>query len=481
MTLCRIVEFPAGSKAGSEEAREAIHLWVEATHDAAWRGRKRIDPKLTAAVAKIVEDVRRRGWKAALKYTRRFDCPTLRSAQLEVSKREIASARIPEAHHDAILHSIERVRTFHEAQLKKITAGWRRVRLHGGIEPLIGWEWRIPASDRPDAGFEGQRLLPIRSVGVYVPGGNANYPSSVIMNAVPAEVAGSPEIMVCTPPRADGSVSPAVLVAARELGIERIVKCGGAQAIALMAFGPWGEPQITGPFDSMWGPVDKIVGPGNRWVNEAKRQLWGQVGLDTFAGPSEVCIFADETANPAFAAADWLTQIEHAEDNVGYLVTPTREVADAILAEAEKQLSGAPREATMRKALAENGLVVVGPPAPYCGPTHANQLAAEHTSLLTADPMFALDRLENSGCVLLGPYTPQSAGDFVSGPSHTLPTGGAARFSSPVNVMDFLKFQSIGALTKDDLRDLLPTIEAFGEMEDFPQHARGAMIRFESE
>ncbi len=480
MTLCRIVEFPLNEIAGSEATRQGIHEWVEATGEAARRGRKGVDPKLAAAVAKIVEDVRVKGWKAALKYTRRFDCPSLKVAQLEVSKREIASARIPEAHHDAILHSIDRVRAFHETQLKKITKGWKRTKINA-YEPLNAWEWRMSASSRLDAGFEGQRLIPIRKVGVYVPGGNANYPSSVIMNVVPAQVAGSPEIMICTPPRSDGSISPAVLVAARELGIETIVRCGGAQAIALMAYGPWGDPQFPSGQVLDWGFVDKIVGPGNRWVNEAKRQLWGQVGLDTFAGPSEVCILADETANPAYAAADWLTQVEHAPDNVGYLVVPTRHVADAILAEAEKQLRGAPREATMRAALQANGLVLVGPPPAYCGPSNADSLAAEHTSLMTADPAFALDRLANSGCVLLGNNTPQSAGDFVAGPSHTLPTGGAARFSSPVNVMDFLRFQSVSSLTKEDLKELLPTIEAFGEMEGFPQHARGARIRFESE
>lgn len=468
MSLCRIVELPPGA------SREHVSAYVDALHSAQFRGRKAVDPKLSSAVAKIVDDVRTRGWKAAIKYTRRFDCPTLKVGQMEVSMKEIRQARLPDYQHDAIVKSIERVRAFHEKQLSMITKGWKRITLDR-FEKTTAWEWRMPARESEPTGFEGQRLIPLASAGIYVPGGKANYPSSVIMNCVPALVARVEKIVVCTPPREDGSISPAVLLAARELGIETIVKCGGAQAVALMAYGPYGESGEVGTAYFDWGWVDKIAGPGNRWVNEAKRQLWGQVGLDTFAGPSEVCVVADETANPAFAAADWLTQVEHAEDNVGYLVTTTREVADRILEEAEKQLSGAPREATMRDSLKQNGLVLAG----FFARGTANGLAAEHSSIMTKDAESLLAGFDLSSCVLLGDYTPQSAGDFVSGPSHTLPTGGAARFGSPVNVMDFLKFQSISCLTKEDLQELLPTIEAFGEMEGFPQHARGARIRFD--
>ena len=469
MSLCRIVEMPKGA------TREQISDYVDALHTAQMRGRRGVDPKLAAAVAKIVEEVRIRGWKAAIKYTRRFDCPTLKVGQMEVSKKEISQARVPDYQHDAIVKSIERVRVFHEKQLSMVTRGWKQITLDR-LEKTTAWEWRMPAREYEPTGFEGQRLIPLASVGVYVPGGKANYPSSVIMNCVPSLVAGVEKTIICTPPREDGTISPAVRVAARELGIETIVKCGGAQAVALMAFGPYGGLEESGAAYFDWGMVDKIVGPGNRWVNEAKRQLWGQVGLDTFAGPSEVCVVADETANPAFAAADWLIQVEHADDNVGYLVTTTREVADRILEEAERQLKGAPRETTMREALKENGIVFAG----WFGKGTANGLAAEHSSIMTKSPEEVLRGFDLSSCVLLGDYTPQSAGDFVSGPSHTLPTGGAARFGSPVNVMDFLKFQSISCLAREDLQELLPTIEAFGEMEGFPQHARGARIRFES-
>lgn len=467
MSLCRIVELLPGA------SREQVSAYVDALHSAQFRGRKAVDPKLSSAVAKIVDDVRKRGWKAAIKYTRKFDCPTLKASQMLVSKKEISQARVPDYQHDAIVKSIERILAFHEKQFSMITKGWKRITIDR-LEKATAWEWRMPARESEPTGFEGQRLIPLASVGVYVPGGKANYPSSVIMNCVPSLVAGVEKTIISTPPQEDGTISQAVLVAARELGIETIVKCGGAQAVALMAFSPGGvDGEIQSEYLN-WGMVDKIVGPGNKWVNEAKRQLWGQIGLDTFAGPSEVCVVADETANPAFAAADWLTQVEHAEDNVGFLVTTTREVADRILEEAEKQLTGAPGESTMREALRRNGIVFTG----RFEKGTANGLAAEHSSIMTKDPEKLLAGFDLSSCVLLGDYTPQSAGDFVSGPSHTLPTGGAARFGSPVNVMDFLKFQSISCLTKEDLHELLPTIEAFGEMEGFPQHAKGARIRF---
>lgn len=426
-------------------------------------------------VAKMIEDVRANGLWAVWKYTRRFDAPKLRIRDLIVTEKEIKTAEISKEHHAAIIHSIERVRDFHAEQLKKLTKGWKK------SGPGL-YEWRTDArKGKSPTGFEGQLLRPIRKVGVYVPGGKASYPSSVIMNAVPAQVAGAEEILVATPPRSDGSLNPAVLVAARELGLNRIVKSGGAAAIALLAIGDnsvhteRGVPQGTG---ELWNGVDKIVGPGNKWVNEAKRQLWGRVGFDTYAGPSEVAVVADEAANPAYAAADWLSQVEHAEDNCGYLVVWSEKVANAILAEAEKQLKGAPRESVMRAALKERGYVIIDESRAMALHT-ASSLAAEHLTLMIENPEEALDVIQDAGCILLGNYTPQSAGDFCSGPSHTLPTAMAARFGSPLNVMEFLRFQSISNLTHDDLVELAPTIQAFGEMEGFPQHARGASIRFE--
>ena len=457
-----------------EFTREQIPEFARATSEARLRGLRKIPSDITRGVAKIIGDVRESGWRSAIRYTRKFDSPTLKAERFEVSKNEIRRAEIEKHQHDAILLSIERVTRFHEAQLDVLTKSFQQTEVAFARR---AWEWRIPASQESNTGFEGQRLIPIERVGLYVPGGKANYPSSVIMNAVPAKVSGVEDLMICTPPRPDGSISPAVLIAARELGIQTIVKCGGAQAIALMTFGPHGERESKKFFS--WTERDKIVGPGNQWVNEAKRQLWGMVGFDTYAGPSEICILADETANPAFVASDWLTQIEHADDNVGYLVTTSRDFAEKVMAEAEEQLVDLPNQESMRRALKNHGLIVVIKKVHNEPAISTSGLAAEHVSIRVADPATAMKFLVDGGSISLGDHTPQSAGDFCAGPSHTLPTGGAARFSSPLNVMDFLKFQSISQFTKEDLAELLPTIEAFGEMEGFPQHARAARLRFE--
>ncbi|MCW5940744.1 MAG: histidinol dehydrogenase [Fimbriimonadaceae bacterium] len=420
-------------------------------------------PSPTRIVARQMAAVRKGGARAAWRATRKYDAPDLRYAGFLVTDDEIESAQVEDEELRAIRHSIARVREFHLRQLDALTQGWDETSVHD----RRAYVWTMPAHPG-SKGKEGQRLVPLRSVGLYVPGGKASYPSTVIMTAVPALVAGVSELMIATPPRGDGSVSPAILVAARELGIRVIAKAGGASAIALMAFG-----------DSGCGlnPVDKVVGPGNRYVNEAKRQLWGEVGLDTFAGPSEVAVVADEGANPAYAAADWLTQVEHAEDNVGKLYATSIPVAKAIVGAAGRLLEGSPRERTMREALKAHGEVVVGRPHELVAAVNA--FAPEHLTLMVREPAWWLERMENAGCILIGNDTPQSAGDFVSGPSHTLPTGRAARFGSPLNVMDFLKFQSVSALTHADLRKLRDTIETFGSLEGFPMHGRGSSIRFE--
>jgi histidinol dehydrogenase len=289
------------------------------------------------------------------------------------------------------------------------------------------------------------------------------------MNAIPARCARVEEVFVTTPARRDGTLHPALLYALQLAGVTRAFKVGGAAAIAALALGTETVPR-----------VDKIVGPGNRFVNEAKRQLWGQVGLDGYAGPSEVCVLADDTANAAYAAADLLTQVEHAPDNAGFLVTLSREKMSEILAEVERQVTGAPREDTMRKALAGESLAVV---ARDLGEALdlVNAIAPEHLTLAIQDPEAALAKVRNAGCVLMGEHTPESAGDYCLGPSHTLPTSGAARWQSPVNVLDFLKVQSIAHLTPRDLEPLIPVIEAFGEMEGFPAHGFGASIHRRSD
>ncbi|MBV6458250.1 MAG: Histidinol dehydrogenase [Fimbriimonadaceae bacterium] len=424
----------------------------------AGRFHRTVDDVVRVSVEETIRDVRERGDEAVLDHARRFDCPSL--SQIAVSEGELESASIAAHLVNAIRFSSARVRKFHQHQIR-----W----LLPDHDPLWGWSWRVAASLDAEAGdsFEGQRYLPLKVVGAYVPGGKAAYPSSVLMNAIPAQVAGVDRIVLTTPCRSDGLLHPGVLVAARELGISELFKIGGAAAIAAMTFGTESIPR-----------VDKIVGPGNLFVNEAKRQLWGSVGLDSFAGPSEVAVLVDGTANPRWAAADLLTQIEHSDDNRAFLVAWSEDVLQAVLSAVETELVHAPRAESMRRALANHSQAILAVDKEQAIDV-LNAIAPEHASVMTADAEADAVRIDHCGCVLIGDWTPQSAGDFVSGPSHTLPTSGGARFGSPVNILDFIKVQSISRLTQADLAELVPAIEAFGEMEGFPSHARGATIRLE--
>jgi len=417
-----------------------------------------VDDAVRVGVEATIRDVRERGDDAVLDHARRFDSPSL--SELAVSERELDSASLAPHLVNAIRFSAARVRKFHRHQIQ-----W----LLPNHDPMWGWSWRVDGSldGQPGESFDGQRYLPLKVVGAYVPGGKAAYPSSVLMNAIPAQVAGVEQVVIATPSREDGTLHPGVLVAARELGLCQLFKTGGAAAIAAMTFGTETIPR-----------VDKIVGPGNTYVNEAKRQLWGSVGLDMFAGPSEVAVLVDDTANPKWAAADLLTQVEHSDDNRAFLVSWSEAALQAVLAEAEKELVNAPRAETIRHALANHSQAVLTADKEQAIDV-INAIAPEHATIMTADAEQDASRIENCGCVLIGDWTPQSAGDFASGPSHTLPTSGGARFGSPLNAFDFIKVQSISRLTEDDLRELLPAIEAFGEMEGFPTHARSATIRFE--
>lgn len=430
------------------------------------------DATVAATVAQIIEDVRARGDQALLDSARKFDAPDLKS--LLATQQEVDEAMPFVEHTFALDHAIERVKSFHESQLAVIKAGWKEEEFQSAQERQrsgqprhhLGnhrWTWNTS-----EQGWLGQRLAPLRSAGVYVPGGNANYPSSVVMNVVPAQVAGVNQIVVTTPARRDGTLSPAVLYAIRYCGVAKVVKVGGAAAIAALALGTESVPR-----------VDKIVGPGNKYVNEAKRQLWGTVGLDGYAGPSEVCVLVDETSNAAFAAADLLTQIEHAPDNAGFLVGTDENKIKEVLKEVENQLKGAEREQTMREALAKESAVFIARDLNEACDI-VNQIAPEHLSIATRDPERAMAKIVNAGCILMGEWTPESAGDFCAGPSHTLPTATAARFGSPVNVQDFLKFQSLLQFTHEELQEIAPTIEAFGQMEGFPTHAQGAKVRRQS-
>ncbi|HEY3782017.1 MAG TPA: histidinol dehydrogenase [Fimbriimonadaceae bacterium] len=411
-----------------------------------------IDEKVGAVVAQIIEDVRTRGDAAVLESAQKFDSPKVSSVL--ATEEEMEQAAVPERDLAAIRTAIKRVRFFHDSQMKALTAGW------DASDGLYEWQ-----QQESHGGTTGQRLRPLSKAGIYVPGGKANYPSSVIMNCVPALAAGVKDITITSPAGENGSFSPAVLVAARECGIERLAKVGGAAAIAALAFGTESIPR-----------VDKIAGPGNKFVNEAKRQLWGRVGLDLYAGPSEVCVLVDDSANAKFAAIDWLTQVEHAEDNAGFLVSTSESKLLEVLLAAELHLQTAPRAAIIRAALANYGTAFVAKDIDEALEL-VNAIAPEHLTVSVREPEKLLGRIENAGCTLLGEFTPESAGDYAIGPSHTLPTSTAARFASPLNVLDFVKVQSVSFLTKADLEEITPAIEAFGTMEGLPTHGYGATVR----
>lgn len=402
-------------------------------------------PEMEAQVRTILERVRTEGDHAVLEFTRQWDCPTLETLEVSEAEFEAAYEQVAEAVLTAIRHAVARVSRFHESVRPQ---SWHLLEAQGG--------------------WLGQLVRPLERVGIYAPGGRAKYPSTVIMNAVPAKVAGVSEVILCTPPQRDGQVPPSVLVAAREAGVSRVFKVGGAQAIAAMAFGTETIPA-----------VEKIVGPGNLYVALAKRMLWGMVGVDLWAGPSEVAIIADASANPAYIAADLLTQLEHGAESVGYLFTPSREVLHGTLDALETQLRQRTRCAILEQSL-QRSLAVLTPNLPEAFEL-ANLAAPEHLTLMVQHPMHWLSRVRNAGCILLGSDTPQAAGDYLAGPSHTLPTGRTARFESPVSVETFLKRSSVIALGRDALRQLAPDILALAQEEGFEAHAAAVQIRLAQE
>lgn len=405
------------------------------------------DDSVVNVVRSILSDVRIRGEAAIIDQVRRFDAPE--ATHLWATEEEIMGAHPPSRFAEAIDAAAERIGAFHDHQRESLTAQLAR-------NPGSGWHWNRAQTD---GGTIGQRLIPLAKVGVYAPGGNALYPSSVLMNAIPALSAGVQEVVLATPPRSDGTLAPEVLYAAKTLGIRQVMKAGGAAALAGLVY---------------LSDVDKIVGPGNRYVNEAKRQLWGQVGLDGYAGPSEVCVIVDDTANAAFAAADFLTQIEHAPDNQGFLVALTEKSLNAVYSAIESQIAQAPRRETMLESIEKGSLAIL-----VRNQEEAiemiNLIAPEH---ITVAAQIDTHQIQNAGCILVGEWSPESGGDYAFGPSHTLPTARAARFGSPVNVLDFIKVQSVVALaTRDEFLAVAPVIEAFGEMEGLPGHAEGSTIR----
>lgn len=412
-------------------------LRAESTEDAGFRD----------AVAEIVRAVAERGDAALLEYTRRFDRLAAGSAaELRVGAAELQAAReaIPAELRASLERAAANIRAFHEKQAER-----------GFLDVA------------PDGTLLGQRVAPLRRVGVYVPGGRAAYPSSVLMNVLPAAVAGVDEIAMVSPAPA-GEMNPAVLAAAAIAGVTEVYRVGGAQAVAALAYG-------TGSI----APVDKIVGPGNRWVAEAKRQVFGRVDIDMVAGPSEVLVIADAHADARHVAADLIAQAEHDPDAIAWLVTPSRELADAVPAALEVLLAANPRREVARAALERNGLTVLVPDL-VAAVEASNLRAPEHLELLVEQPLALLGGLRNAGAIFLGRWTPEPLGDYFAGPNHVLPTGGTARWASPLGVHDFVKRTSLIGYSAERLQAHAADVIRLAEAEGLHGHAEAVRVRLDS-
>jgi len=395
------------------------------------------------AVKEIIDEVRRRGDAALLDYTLKFD--TVKLTSLEVSKAQITSAYQAVAADlvSALKLAAERIRSFHNRQRESIFSE--------SAETGLGWLVR-----------------PINRVGVHVPGFTAPLPSSLLMTAIPAKVAGVKEVILTTPPQSDGAVSPVTLVAADIAGIDRIFSVGGAQAIAALAFGTESIPR-----------VDKICGPGNIFVLLAKKMLYGVVGIDGLYGPSEVIIIADETANPEYCAADLLAQAEHDPLASAILITPSRSMADKVNQAVEQQLKGLSRKAIATESLQNRGMIVVIASIEEAIEL-ANLYAPEHLCLVVDNAASYVEQVSNAGCLFVGENSLEVLVDYVAGPSHVLPTEGTARFSSPLNVSDFIKLTNLVAMEKDDLKKLGPAASIIARAEGLDAHAKAVEKRLET-
>lgn len=405
-------------------------------------------PEQNQAVAEIVTAVRQEGDAALLRYTERFDGVALTPDKLPVDAEEIraAYAKVAPDFVTALRQAAANIRSYHEKQKRN--------------------SWIDVAEDGT---MLGMMIRPLRRVGLYVPGGKAAYPSSVLMNAIPAKVAGVPEIAMVTPPATGGheGINPYILVAAAEAGVTEIYRVGGAQAVAALAYGTASIPS-----------VDKICGPGNIYVALAKRAVYGTVAIDSIAGPSEIVVLADDSADPRHVAADMLSQAEHDEMASAVLVTPSAELARAVEAELGRQLAVLPRKAIAEQSLAQYGGILVVESIEE-GVETVNRLAPEHLEVMTADPQALLGQIETAGAIFLGPYSAESVGDYFAGPNHILPTNGTARFSSPLNVDDFLKKSSLIQYSKEALRRDAPNIAVLARYEGLEGHARAVEIRME--
>jgi len=410
-------------------------------------GEMLFDRKKEETVRAIMDDVRTSGDKALFKYTKKFDGVSIKADEIKVTSKEINEAY--KSVEDQYLRTLK-------TAVRNITSYHKRQKADEWFETL------------PNDVILGMRNIPIDKVGVYVPGGTASYPSSVLMNIIPAQAAGVQDIVMVTPPDKDGKCDPYVLVAAAEVGVGNIFKVGGCQAIAALAFGTETIPK-----------VDKIVGPGNIYVTIAKKMVFGYVGIDKLAGPSDILVIADEDSEPEFIAADMLSQAEHDPDSTAILVTTSMSVARKTVKEITKQIKKLKRIKIAKASIEKNGAIFVVDGLKKAVEI-SNRIAPEHLEILSGPPQNILEKISNAGAVFLGPHSPVVVGDYIAGPNHVLPTSGAARFSSPLSVYDFIKKQSIVGYTKPALRSILPDIKVFTEVEGLDAHGRSAEIRFKS-
>lgn len=399
-----------------------------------------------ATVKEIVEDIHINGDNALLKYTEKFDKAKLDKTSMRVTKEEIEEAykEVDSELLDIIRKAIVNIRDYHEKQKQ--------------------YSW---FDSKENGSMLGQKITPIEKVGVYVPGGKAAYPSSVLMNVIPAKVAGVKQIVMTTPCDSEGKVYPTTLVAANEAGVDVVYKAGGAQAIAALAYGTQTIPK-----------VDKIVGPGNIFVALAKRNVFGHVSIDSVAGPSEILVLADETANPRFVAADLLSQAEHDEMASAILVTTSPDLAKKVSDEVEAFIPVLSRTEIMRKSIDNYGYILLASNMQEAIDV-VNDIASEHLEIVTANPFDTMTKISNAGAIFLGSYSSEPLGDYFAGPNHVLPTNGTAKFFSPLSVDDFIKKSSIIYYSKEALEPLHKDIEKFAEAEHLTAHANSIKVRFE--
>ena len=393
----------------------------------------------------IIEEVRNNRDQAVFNYTKQFDGADINAGNILVTEEEIAEAyeQVDTTLLAVIRKSLVNIKKYHEKQVQN--------------------SWFTTE----DGIILGQKVTALATVGVYVPGGKAVYPSSVLMNVLPAKVAGVDRIVMCTPPGKDGKVYPSTLVAAKEAGVDEIYKVGGAQAIAAMAFGTESVPK-----------VDKIVGPGNIYVALAKKAVFGYVSIDSIAGPSEILVLADETANPRYVAADLLSQAEHDEMASAILITTSQKLAEEVSAEIDQFVAELSRKEIIQKSLDNYGYILVADNMEEAIDT-VNAIASEHMEIVTADPFHVMTKIRNAGAIFIGEYSSEPLGDYFAGPNHVLPTNGTAKFFSALSVDDFIKKSSIISYSREALEKVHKDIEQFAECEKLTAHANSIRVRFE--